>query len=114
MMCLGYATHLANFGVTVTHHTNTQRRGKSNEKMIDGIPTTVQKQGISSAICPSPSQGKNPWVQLDLKKVYLVSLVRAIIYGRSGKNVVVRVGNSLTNNGSDNHQCGIFPFVDDD
>ena len=114
MMCLGNATHLANLGVNVTQHPqNTDRLGRPKGLMIDGQPTTVTGQSISSSTCASTNIGDNPWVRLDLKKAYLVSLVRAIIYGNTGQNVVVRVGNSLTNNGNDNYQCGNVPVPND-
>ena len=115
MMCPGYATHLANLGVTVTQHPkNTGRTSRPKGLMIDGMPTTVNGQSLEpGSTCASTNRGDNPWVQLDLKKAYLVSLVRVIIYGSSGQNVVVRVGNSLTNNGNDNHQCGNVSVPDD-
>jgi hypothetical protein len=83
--------------------------------MVDGIPITVNGQSLGSgSSCASTGQGDNPWVRLDLKKAYLVSVVRVIIFGSSGQNVAVRVGSSLTNNGNDNHQCGNFPYVDNE
>ena len=113
MMCSGNATHLANLGVTVTQHPqNTRRPSRPKTLLIDGMPTTVQGQSISSSTCASTNKGDNPWVQLDLKKAYLVSLVRVIIYGTTAQNVTVRVGSSLTNNGNDNNQCGTVPYVD--
>ena len=114
VMCSGYATHLANFGVTVTQHPqNTERPSRPKIRVIDGIPSSVIGQYINQlTTCASTNQGDNPWVRLDLKKAYLVSLVRVIIYGSTGQNVVVRVGNSLTNNGNDNHQCGTVAVPD--
>ena len=110
VMCSGNATHLANLGVNVTQHPqNTGRSGRPKGKVIDCIPTTVTGQSISSSTCASTNKGDNPWVRLDLKKAYLVSLVRAIILGSTGQNVVVRVGSSLTNDGNSNHQCGTVP-----
>ena len=116
MMCSGYATHLANLGVTVTQHPlNTLRPSRPKSLLIDGMPTTVNGQSLGiGSTCASTNQGDDPWVQLDLKKAYLVSLVRAIIFASTGQNVVVRVGNSLTNNGNDNHQSGMVVFVRDD
>ena len=115
MMCSGYATHLANLGVTVTQHPqNTGRSRRPKTLLIDGMPTTVTGQSISSSTCASTNQGDDPWVRLGLKKAYLVSLVRVIIFGSSGQNVAVRVGNSLTKNGNDNHQCGSVLYVFDD
>ena len=114
MMCSGNATHLANLGVTVTQHPqNTRRPSRPKGFMIDGLPTTVNGQSISNSRCASTNRGDDPWVRLDLKKAYLVSLVRAIIFGTTGQDVVVRVGNSLTNNGNDNSQCGTVPVPDD-
>ena len=115
MMCSGNATHLANLGVTVTQHPqNTDRPSRPKGLMIDGMPTTVNGQSLSpGSTCASTNRSDNPWVRLDLEKAYLVSLVRVIIYGSTGQNVVVRVGNSLTNNGNDNHQCGNVPVPDD-
>ena len=115
VMCPGYATQLANLGVTVTQHPqNTDRPGRPKGKMIDGMPTIVNGQSLSpGSTCASTNRSDNPWVRLDLKKAYLVSLVRAIIYGSTGQNVVVRVGSSLTNSGNDNYQCGTVPIPDD-
>ena len=113
VMCSGNATHLANFGVTVTQHPrNTDRPSRPKGLMIDGQPTTVNGQSLlPGSTCASTDPGDNPWVRLDFKKAYLVSLVRAIIYGTTAQNVVVRVGSSLTNNGNDNHQCGMVGYV---
>ena len=113
MMCSGNATHLANLGVTVTQHPqNTGRPSRPKTLLIDGMPTTVNGQSLlPGSTCASTNQGDDPWVRLDLKKAYLVSLVRVIIFGSSGENVAVRVGNSLTNNGNDNHQCGMVVYV---
>ena len=109
---VGYATHLAKLGVAVTQHPqNTNRFSRPMTLLINGIPTTVQGQRIFPTKCASTGQGDNPWVRLDLKKAYLVSLVRVIIYGTTAQNVAVRVGNSLTNNGNDNHQCGMVVHV---
>jgi hypothetical protein len=82
--------------------------------VIDGWTnsTTNSKETIANLKCGQTGRGDNPWVRLDLKKAYLVSVVRVIIFGSSGQNVAVRVGSSLTNNGNDNHQCGIVPYID--
>ena len=75
--------------------------------MIDG---NVNGQLIDqNSICASTKRGDNPWVRLDLKKTYLVSLVRVINFGTPGNNVAVRVGNS-SNNGNDNYLCGNVPY----
>ena len=106
VMCLGYATHLAKFGVTVMQQPNNKRRHRPKEKAIDGIPNNVNGQLMDqNSICASTKRGDNPWVLLDLKKAYLVSLVRVINFGTPGNNVAVRVGNS-SNNGNDNYLCG--------
>ena len=110
----GNATHLANLGVTVTQHPhNTDRTSRPKGLMIDGMPTIVNGQSLyPGSTCASTNRGDDPWVRLDLKKAYLVSLVRAIIFGSTGQNVVVRVGSSLTNHGNTNHQCGTVPVPD--
>ena len=112
VMCSGYATHLANLGVTVTQHPqNTERPSRPKTRVIDGIPSRVIGQDINLlTTCASTNRGDNPWVRLDLKKAYLVSLVRVIIFGSTSQNVTVRVGNNLTNNGNDNHQCGMVVY----
>ena len=117
MICSGYATNLTSLGVTVTQHPkNTGRTSRPKTLLIDGMPTTVNGQSLEKdgSTCASTNQGDDPWVRLDLKKAYLVSLVRVIIFGSTGQNVVVRVGNNLTNNGSDNHHCGMVVYVRDD
>ena len=93
---------------------NTQRPDRRKGLVIDGKPNTVNGQSIEPAICASTNQGHNPWVRLNLKKAYLVSLVRVIIYGTTAQSIVVHVGNSLTKNGNDNHQCGRVVYVHDD
>ena len=35
-----------------------------------------------------------------------------MLYSGRGENVYVDVGNSLTNNGNDNHNCGKAPYND--
>ena len=111
VMCSGYATHLANLGVTVTQHPqNTGRPSRPKTLLTDGRPASVRGQSIFPSTCASTNRGDNPWVRLDLKKAYLVSLVRVIIHGSTGQNVSVHVGNSLTNNGNDNHQCGMVVY----
>ena len=110
-MCLGYATHLATVGVIVRQHPqNTQRPDRPKGLVIDGKPNTVNGQSIESAICASTNQGNSPWVRLDLKKAYLVSLVRVIIFGSTGQSIVIHVGNSLTKNGNNNRQCGTVGY----
>ena len=116
MMCLGNARRLAKFGVTVTLHpknTNPNNTNRTKEMAIDGFPTTANRRRIYRYRCSVTDRGNNPWMQLDLKKSYLVTRVRAIVYAMSSKDVVVvvHVGSSLTNNGNDNHQCGNITYV---
>ena len=79
-------------------------------KAIDGNPNNVTGQRLVSTDCAATTRSFNPWLQVDLQKEYLVSRVRAILYDHKGRNVYVRVGNSLKNNGNDNHNCGMAPY----
>ena len=93
------------------HPQNTQRPSQPKKKVIDGIPTSVNGQYINPySMCGSTNQGDNPWVRIVMKKSYLVSLVRVIIYGNTGQSVAVRVGNSLRNKGNNNYLCGNVPY----
>ena len=79
-------------------------------KAIDGNPNNVTGQRLVSTDCAATQSSFNPWIQVDLQKEYLVSRVRAILYDHKGRNVYIRVGNSLANNGNDNHNCGKAPY----
>jgi hypothetical protein len=105
----GYATHLAMLSVTVTQHPENTKIPKSF--ITDGNPNTYYGQRTLQSICASTNKDNDPWVQLDLKKVYLVLRVRVTIFRYTGSNVDVQVGNSMTNNGNNNHICGNVPFV---
>ena len=77
---------------------------------IDGNPKDVPGQRLVSTSCAGTTVSFNPWLQIDLQKEYRVSRVRAILIADRGENVYVRVGNSLTNNGTDNYNCGKAPY----
>ena len=79
-------------------------------KAIDGNPKEVTEQTLDSTDCAGTTHFLHPWLRVDLQKEYLVSRVRAILISDTGENVYVRVGNSLTNNGNDNHNCGKAPY----
>ena len=79
-------------------------------KAIDGNPKDGTGQTLYSTDCAGSKFSFNPWLQVDLQKEYLVSRVRVILIEDRGENVYVRVGNSLTNNGNDNHNCGKAPY----
>ena len=100
--------------MTVIQHPDTKDPIRAKVKVIDGIPASVDGQSLHSTKCASTKQGNNPWVRLDLKKAYLVSLVSVIIHGTTGKDVAVHVGNSLTNNGNINKLCGKVPDAERD
>ena len=79
-------------------------------KSIDGNPKDVTGQKLVHANCASTKFTLNPWLRVDLQKEYLMSRVRAIFYADKGANVYVCVGNSLTNDGNDNNNCGKAPY----
>ena len=79
-------------------------------KAIDGNPKDVTGQTLFGTDCAATMKSDNPWLRVDLQKEYLVSRVRIIPIGDRGENVYVHVGNSLTNNGNDNHECGKAPY----
>ena len=75
-------------------------------KAIDGNPKDVTGQTLVGTDCAGTKSSLNPWLRVDLQKEYLVSRVRIIPISDRGENVYVHVGNSLTNDGNDNHECG--------
>ena len=112
MHCLcvvGMATNLAtSLGATV-NMSSVYSSVFVATKAIDGYPKDVTGQRLVSTDCAATTLSLNPWLQVDLRKEYLVSRVRAILYDYKGRNVYIRVGNSLANNGNDNHNCGKAP-----
>ena len=82
-------------------------------KAIDGNPKDVTGQTLVGGDCAATAFSLNPWLRVDLQKEYLVSRVRIIPIGNRGENVYVHVGNSLTNDGNDNHECGKAPYDGD-
>ena len=113
MQCLcdvGMATNLsASLGATVTM-SSVHSSPFVAAKAIDGNPKMVTGQKLEGTDCAATTESVNPWLRVDLQKEYLVSLVRIIPIGDRGENVYVHVGNSLTNNGNDNHECGKAPY----
>ena len=79
-------------------------------KSIDGNPKDVTGQRLVGTDCAGSKVSLNPWLRVDLQKEYLVSRVRAILFADRGENVYVHVGNNLTNDGNDNHECGKAPY----
>ena len=79
-------------------------------KAIDGNPKDVTGQTLVGYDCAATAFSSNPWLRVDLQMEYLVSCVRAILIDDRGENVYVHVGNSVTNNGNDNHNCGKAPY----
>ena len=77
---------------------------------IDGNPRNVIEQLLDGKNCAATKKSDDPWLRVDLEKEYFVSRVRIIPIGDRGENVYVHVGNSLTNNGNDNHECGKAPY----
>ena len=113
MQCLcdvGMATNLsASLGATVTM-SSVYNSLYSATKAIDGNPKDVTGQRLFGYDCAATTTSDDPWLQVDLQKKYFVSRVRIIPIGNRGQNVYVYVGNSLTNNGNDNHKCGKAPY----
>ncbi|XP_062509144.1 uncharacterized protein LOC134185379 [Corticium candelabrum] len=79
-------------------------------KAIDGNPKDVTGQTLVGTDCAASKHSLNPWLRVDLQKEYFVSRVRVITISDRGENVYVHVGNNLTNNGNDNHNCGKAPY----
>ena len=113
MQCLcdvGIATNLGtSLGATVTMSSVYSSLYVAT-KAIDGNPKDVTGQTLVGTDCAGSKRSLNPWLRVDLQKKYLVSRVRAILFADRGKNVFVHVGNSLTNDGNDNHECGKAPY----
>ena len=107
---VGMVTNLApSLGATVTMSPEYNSRFVA-AKAIDDNPKDVTGQMLVGTDCAGTKETLNPWLRVDLQKEYLVSRVRAILYADRGENVYVHVGNSLTNNGNDNHECGKAPY----
>ena len=113
MQCLcdvGMATNLGtSLGATVTM-SSVFSSDYVAAKAINGIPKDVTGQKIVSTDCAATKSSLNPWLRVDLQKEYVVSRVRAILYDYKGQDVYVHVGNSLTNDGNDNYNCGKAPY----
>ena len=115
MQCLrdvGMETNLAaSLGATVTM-SSVYGSCFVAAKAIDGNPKDVTGQRLVNTDCAATRESVYPWLRVDLQEEYLVSRVRAILYSGRGENVYVDVGNSLTNNGNDTHNCGKAPHND--
>ena len=111
VMFVGVATNLAaSFGATATM-SSVYSSNYFATLAIDGSPNIVTGQSLNGFDCAQTSFSLNPWLQVDLQNKYLVSRVRAILFTRGeDENVYVHVGNNLTNNGNDNHNCGKAPY----
>ena len=111
MQCLcdvGTATSLGasrSLGATVTM-SSVYSSMFAAAKAIDGNPKDVTGQKLVGTDCAGTMKSDDPWLRVDLQKEYLVSRVRIIPIGDRGENVYVYVGNSLTNSGNDNNNCG--------
>ena len=113
MVFVGMATNLAvGLGATVTM-SSVFSSVYVAAKAIDGNPRYVTGQKLFGPDCAATTKSHDPWLRLDLRKEYLVSRVRIIPIGDRGENVYVHVGNSLTINGEDNHECGKAPYSND-
>ena len=102
------ATNLAvSLGATVTMSSVFRKTASSPgffaELAIDG------KSNHDFVLCAATVQSSYPWLRVDVKKEYFVSSVQAVLYSGKLTSVYVYVGNSLTNNGNDNHECGKAP-----
>ena len=113
MQCLcdvGMATNLAaSLAATVTI-SSVYSSDFVSGKAIDGNPKDVTGQTLVGTDCAGSKHSLNPWLRVDLQKEYFVSRVRVITISDRGENVDVHVGNNLTNNGNDNHDCGKAPY----
>ena len=108
-MFVGIATNLA-ASLQATVIMSSVFPGYNATLAIDGNPKNVTGQRLDGFDCAGTKLSLNPWLRVNLKIEYLVSRVRAIFIGDSGKNVTVHVGNNLTNNANDNHNCGKAPY----
>ena len=107
---VGMATNLsASLGATVTMSSVYDSLFVA-AKAIDGNPKDVTGQTLVGTDCAGTTSSLNPWLRVDLQKEYLVSRVRVIPIGDRGENLYVYVGNNLTNNVNDNHECGKAPY----
>ena len=74
------------------------------------IPKDVTGQRLDGTDSAATKSSLNPWLRVDLQNEYFVLRVRALLYDDLSQNMSVHVGNSLTNNGNDNHNCGKVSF----
>ena len=113
MQCLcdvGIATSLsASLEATATISSEYDSRFVA-AKAIDGNPKDVTGQRLFGTDCAGTKNSDDPWLRIDLQKEYFVSRVRIVPIGDRGENLYAHVGNSLTNYGNDNHECGKAPY----
>ena len=69
---------------------------------VDDRNTLIRRQCAGSR----SSQPVKAWLQIDLKKVYLISKVIITFYRGIGRKAMIRVGSSTSNDGNDNLLCG--------
>ena len=107
---IGIATNLsASLGATVTMSSVYDSRFVAT-KAIDGNPKDVTGQRLDGTDSAATKSSSNPWLQVDLQNEYFVLRVGALLYYDQSQNMYVYVGNNLTNNGNNNHNCGKVPY----
>ncbi len=95
---LPFSENLAQKGTATQSST---RYSQSAEHAIDG----GKDFSSSSSSCATTSSQHNPWWRLDLQATYQVNIevvYRDDIFPGKMKNIQVKLGNSLLNNGNNN------------
>ena len=109
LLCIGGKLNLTEIGASATQGPENQSNNSRNAPLaIDGgIVTDNSKRLIKNQCAASRSSSSvRAWFRIDLQNVYLVSEVVITFYGPTGRNAMIRVGSSTSNDGNDNLLCG--------
>ena len=109
--CLGGKINLTRIGATATQGppNNTSNGSMRASLAIDGAIVTnsnTSEFNLWQCAASTSSTSVNAWLRIDLQDVYLISKVVVTFHGTAGKNAVIRVGSSTSNDGNDNLLCG--------
>ena len=81
----------------------------STSLAIDGAIVTnsnTSEFNLWQCAASTSATSVNAWLRIDLQDVYLISKVVVTFHGTAGKNAVIHVGSSTSNDGNDNLLCG--------
>ena len=109
--CVGGKLNLGQIGASATQGPKNQSDDSMGASLaIDGRRGTYSWPSIWlnrwSCAASMSSPLVRSWLRIDLRSVYLISKVVVTFYGSTGRNTIIRVGSSLSNDGNDNLLCG--------